>query len=88
MITDSNIPSLYSDLITNKCKEGYQYIIKEGEESKNINNYLEINKFLLDNNFSRHAHYYTKLRRICQQFTPTLQLSLFHEQLQVLRWWG
>lgn len=54
VITDSNIPSLYSDLITNKCKEGYQYIIKEGEESKNINNYLEINKFLLDNNFSRH----------------------------------
>ena len=54
VVTDSNIPSLYSDLITNKCKEGYQYIIKEGEESKNINNYLEINKFLLDNNFSRH----------------------------------
>ena len=54
VVTDSNIPSIYSDLITNKCKEGYQYIIKEGEESKNINNYLEINKFLLDNNFSRH----------------------------------
>ena len=53
VITDNNIPSLYSDLITNKCKKGYQYIIKEGEESKNINNYLEINKFLLDNNFSR-----------------------------------
>lgn len=54
VVTDSNIQSIYSDLITNKCKEGYQYIIKEGEESKNINNYLEINKFLLDNNFSRH----------------------------------
>mgnify|MGYP003313849320 CR=1 FL=1 len=53
IISDNNIPTLYYETILNKCKDGYKYIIGSGEDSKNIDNYLAINKFLLDNNFSR-----------------------------------
>ena len=53
IISDDNIPSIYYETILSKCNEGYKYIINHGEKSKNIDNYLAINKFLLENNFSR-----------------------------------
>ena len=53
VISDDNIPSCYYEKVLNKCLNGYKYIIKHGEESKSIDNYLSINKFLLDNEFAR-----------------------------------
>lgn len=53
VVSDSIIPDLYSDIILKKCLEGYKYIIESGEKSKNIENYIAINKFLLEHNFSR-----------------------------------
>ena len=53
IISDNNIPNLYSDIILDKCLEGYKFIIESGEKSKNIDNYCLINKFLLDHKFSR-----------------------------------
>lgn len=53
IVTDDNIPSLYSDIILNLCKEGYKFIVENGEKSKSIDNYCLISKFLLDHNFSK-----------------------------------
>ena len=53
VLTDDLVPSSYSDEILKQAKEGYKYIIKHGEESKNINYYILINKFLLEHEFTR-----------------------------------
>lgn len=53
IITDNNIPKAYYDEVLKDCLEGYTYVIEAGEKSKNITNYCLINKFLLDNKFSR-----------------------------------
>ena len=53
VLTDDLVPSSYSDEILKQTKEGYKYIIKHGEESKNINYYILINKFLLEHEFTR-----------------------------------
>lgn len=53
IISDDGVPSFYYEKILKQCKDGYKYIIKSGEESKNIDNYYLINKFLLNNEFTR-----------------------------------
>ena len=53
VITDDLIPYSYALDILNKCKEGHKFVIKHGEESKNINYYILINKFLVKHEFSR-----------------------------------
>ena len=53
VLTDDMVPSSYSDAVLKQTKEGYKYIIKHGEESKNINYYILINKFLLEHEFTR-----------------------------------
>ena len=53
IISDDGVPSFYYETILNQVKYGYKYIIKQGEKSKNIDNYCLINKYLLDNEFSR-----------------------------------
>lgn len=53
VLTDDMVPSSYSDEVLNQTKEGYKYIIRHGEESKNINYYILINKFLLEHEFTR-----------------------------------
>ena len=53
VLTDDIVPSSYSDEVLKQTKEGYKYIIKHGEESKNINYYILINKFLLEHEFTR-----------------------------------
>ena len=53
VLTDDMVPSSYSDEVLKQTKEGYKYIIKHGEESKNINYYILINKFLLEHEFTR-----------------------------------
>ncbi len=53
VISDKVIPSIYYQTILDKCHEGFLYLIESGESSKNIKNYELINKYLLDNNFSK-----------------------------------
>ena len=54
IISDDGVPSFYYEEILKQCVNGYKYIITQGEESKNIDNYCLINKFLLDNEFDRY----------------------------------
>lgn len=56
IITDSNVGRFYLNEIVSKLKKIYNihfFIIKAGEESKSIETYYKIHKFLLDNSFTR-----------------------------------
>lgn len=55
LITDENVFSLYEDRIKNIMKDLSYYVFKivPGERSKSIENYIKINKFLVENNFNR-----------------------------------
>ncbi|MDO4499834.1 MAG: 3-dehydroquinate synthase [Erysipelotrichaceae bacterium] len=53
IVTDSGVPSIYSEKIAKQSKEGYIYTFKQGEASKNINTYQEVLKELIKHNFSR-----------------------------------
>lgn len=55
IITDENVFSLYKERMKNIMKglDYYIYKITPGEESKSIENFVEINKFLVENNFNR-----------------------------------
>jgi 3-dehydroquinate synthase len=53
IVTDSGVPKKYAEAIKSQSKNAIIYIIKEGEESKNINNYMELLKTLVENKFTR-----------------------------------
>ena len=53
ILTDSGVPKMYSEAVLKDCKEGYIYVIKQGEKSKCFKNYTEILKFMVENSFTR-----------------------------------
>ena len=53
LITDDNIPSEYLDKIKNKINNYFSFVVKNGEENKNFDNYQQILKTLVENNFTR-----------------------------------
>lgn len=53
IITDDGIPTQYINKVLQKCNQGYVYTIKQGEESKNFNNYQKIIDFMIDKTFIR-----------------------------------
>ena len=55
VITDENVFGIYSERLKN-IMDGLNYFIYKfpaGEKSKSMENYININKFLLENNFNR-----------------------------------
>ncbi len=54
IISDSNIPKEYIEIVRTQIKDSYVFIFEAGEKSKSIETYLSIEKFLLENNFNRH----------------------------------
>ena len=53
IVTDDGIPSNYIDKVLSKCKQGYVYTIKQGEASKNFQNFENILNYLIENKFIR-----------------------------------
>lgn len=53
LITDDNIPNEYIDKIKSKINNCYSFVVKNGEENKNFENYQQILKTLVENNFTR-----------------------------------
>ena len=53
VVTDSGVPSEYSNTVLNASKEGTVLVLPEGESSKNIDNLQLILKKLVENNFTR-----------------------------------
>lgn len=53
IITDSGVPSKYSNIVKEACEEAYIYVIIKGEASKNFDNYKKILEFMVNNKFTR-----------------------------------
>ena len=53
ILTDSLVPSDYSNIVKEKSKEGYIYTIASGEASKSFENYGKILDYLVEHQFSR-----------------------------------
>lgn len=53
IVSDDGVPSIYIDKVCKQIPNSYVYIIPQGENSKSIENYILINKKLLELNFSR-----------------------------------
>ncbi|MBO4776690.1 MAG: 3-dehydroquinate synthase [Lachnospiraceae bacterium] len=53
IVTDDGVPAKYSEILSSKCKDASIFVLKQGEESKTLENFANIEKALLENNFSR-----------------------------------
>lgn len=53
ILTDSGVPKIYSEMIANKSKEAYIYVVPSGEKSKSFENYEKILDYLIKHSFSR-----------------------------------
>ena len=53
VLTDSGVPKEYAQEIANQCKEPFIYVIEQGENSKNFDNFKEILEFMAQNRFTR-----------------------------------
>lgn len=53
IITDDNIPAEYVNAVKSKIKDHIIFTVKHGEENKNFENYQELLKTLVENNFTR-----------------------------------
>ena len=53
ILTDSGVPSEYSEAVKRAASDGYIYTIPEGEGSKSFDNYKSILSFMVENSFTR-----------------------------------
>ena len=53
VVTDSLVPTIYSNKVLEHAKMGYLYVVESGETSKNLENYTKILSFLAEKEFSR-----------------------------------
>ena len=53
IVTDSGVQKEYAEKVSAQCAEAFVITIPEGEQSKNVDNYLLILRELLKNNFTR-----------------------------------
>ena len=53
IVTDDGVPSKYAETLAKGCSESVITVIKQGEESKNFDNFLLLQKVMLENGFSR-----------------------------------
>lgn len=53
IVTDDGVPSKYSETLATQCLKASVFVLKHGEESKNLDNFAAIEKALLENGFSR-----------------------------------
>ena len=53
ILTDSGVPTEYSEAVLHSCLNGYIYTIEQGESSKCFDNYREILSFMVERSFTR-----------------------------------
>ncbi len=53
VVTDDGVPSEYAQKVLSQCKEGLLCVLKQGENSKNFDNFKALLSLMLDNSFSR-----------------------------------
>ena len=53
IVTDTGVPSEYSKIVSDACKEAFIVTIEMGEKSKNIDNFKYLLECMVKNNFTR-----------------------------------
>lgn len=53
IVTDEGVPSIYIEKLMNKINNSELIILKQGEKTKSVDNYIKILEYLLNNNYSR-----------------------------------
>ena len=53
IITDDGVPKKYLETLESNIDNTYTYVIKQGEASKNFDNYKNILEFMVKNKFTR-----------------------------------
>ena len=53
IVTDSGVPERYSKTVASQCTEAFVMTIKQGEESKNFDNYKSLLSVMVKNGFTR-----------------------------------
>ncbi len=53
IVTDDGVPKKYLETLEDKIDNTYTYVIKQGEASKNFDNYKDILEFMVKNKFTR-----------------------------------
>jgi len=53
VVTDAGVPIEYANTIAKQCKYSVVHVIGEGEDNKSLETFAELQKVLLENNFSR-----------------------------------
>ena len=53
IVTDSGVPSVYAETLAAQCQDAFITVIDSGEKSKNFDNFLLLQKNMLENGFSR-----------------------------------
>ena len=53
IVTDDGVPTKYLDTLKKQINNPYVYVIKQGEGSKNFDNYKAILEFMVNNKFTR-----------------------------------
>ncbi len=54
IVTDSGVPSEYSEKVSSFCSNPFRYIIPEGEKSKSLQSFEAIVSFMQEHSFDRH----------------------------------
>lgn len=53
VVTDSGVPDIYSDTVCSLCKTPVKAVIKQGEDSKNLDSFKHLCEIMLKNSFTR-----------------------------------
>ena len=53
VLTDSGVPQIYAKTVADNFACPFIYVLPQGEQSKNVNNYQAILSFMLENGFTR-----------------------------------
>ena len=52
-VTDDGVPAAYAETVLHACREGYRFVLPQGESSKNLDNWQMLLGALLDHGFTR-----------------------------------
>ena len=53
VVTDDGVPAQYAETVLHACKEGFRFVLPQGEASKNLDNWQALLAAMLDHGFTR-----------------------------------
>ena len=53
VVTDDGVPAQYAETVLHACREGWRFVLPQGESSKNLDNWQALLSTMLDHGFTR-----------------------------------